>query len=286
MTTNITKSKRLTARQTYHLAKEYYTHRLRFNLLSKKVELDGQEYILENAKYTILQDYGYTVSQKDAVDVFTFISKNTNYDPVRNYLEYCHLHITPINIDNLSSRYLGTSNPLYDLFFKKTLISAVARIYDIGCKVDTALILQDVRPDNAFLKILSNGWICHSNSGYKKDLLVMHGSWFFEWDKIKNITSKEEAKKISNFIKVTRDDFRPPYARNIVSKPRRSIIVGTTNKPHLFADNRCFFVIPISIPEIDIASLTSERDAIWSMAVKLYKEEEKWWFDKYPYSLS
>jgi predicted P-loop ATPase len=72
-----------------------------------------------------------------------------------------------------------------------------------------------------------------------------------------------------------------PYGKAVESFPRRGIIVGTTNKTAGFlvdeTGNRRFWVIPTTKTQqdqINTAALLLERDAIWSAAVKMYRDGE------------
>jgi len=94
-------------------------------------------------------------------DVFKEVAKLNSYNPVKEYLNRACDKAIPVNINNLSERYFGTSNPLYDIFLKKTLIAAVARVFTPGCKVDTTLVLQGEQGigKSTFFQILGGGAI-------------------------------------------------------------------------------------------------------------------------------
>jgi predicted P-loop ATPase len=73
--------------------------------------------------------------------------------------------------------------------------------------------------------------------------------------------------------------FRAPYQRTTEAYPRRSIIVGSTNRDTGFlvddTGNRRFWVIPVTAaPHIPVDGLLLERDAIWSAAVHAYRAGE------------
>jgi predicted P-loop ATPase len=68
--------------------------------------------------------------------------------------------ITPLSLENLATRYFGTNNPIYDIFLKRTLIAAVARAYEPGCKHDTTLVLQGKQGagKSSFFNVLGGDW--------------------------------------------------------------------------------------------------------------------------------
>jgi predicted P-loop ATPase len=70
-----------------------------------------------------------------------------------------------------------------------------------------------------------------------------------------------------------------PYGKAMEDFPRRSIIVGSTNRDTGFliddTGNRRFWVIPVDVQGmIEVDGLLLERDAIWSAAVAAYKAGE------------
>lgn len=125
--------------------------------------------------------------------------------------------IAPVNIDNLATRYLGTDNPLFDTFLKKTLIAAVARMYEPGAQHDTVLILkgdQGLGKTN-FFRILAGDYFDNSFSGNNErdDLLNLHRAWVKEWGEVAKVFRKKEVDDLKHFITKTEDAFREPYGR-------------------------------------------------------------------------
>jgi len=73
--------------------------------------------------------------------------------------------------------------------------------------------------------------------------------------------------------------YRVPYGKATEDFPRRSIIVGSTNRDTGFliddTGNRRFWVIPVDLQGmIEVDGLLLERDAIWSAAVAAYRAGE------------
>ena len=100
-----------------------------------------------------------------------------------------------------------------------------------------------------------------------------------EWAELDALTSKKHAGSVKAFLSQAVDVFRVPYGKAAEDFPRRGIIVGSTNRQTGFlvddTGNRRFWVIPTPKTEadpIDVDALEQERDAIWSAAVKLYRE--------------
>ena len=157
-----------------------YRDRLKLNLLQQKIELDGEQMLTESAYLMLAEHDHIDCSKTKAGDIFGHIAEENAYNPVITYLNTVAQQIQPIDLDNLSVRYFGTKNPLYDIFLKKTLIAAVARVYEPGCKHDTTLVLQGEQGvgKSSFFNVLGGEWFDDSmGDGRDKDnLIVLHKS--------------------------------------------------------------------------------------------------------------
>ena len=257
---------------------------LRYNEMTREIEIDGEIVSVEPYLY-LVDKHDITVGKDKATDIFMMVAKENSYNPVRDYLE--SLAPKPINITNLASRYFGTNEPLYDLFIEKMLIGAVARAYQPGCKVDTALVLQGNQGvgKSSFFDVLGGEHFDDSmgNGSDKDDLLTFHRSWIQEWGELDRIFGKKAVGEVKGFLSKRRDTFREPYARKTETFPRHSIIVGSVNDASFLNDptgDRRFWVIPVETNKIDIPLLKQERDQIWAAAVQAYKAGSAWWLSE------
>ena len=261
-----------------------YRARLRLNKLQQKVELDGAEILVEEAYLWLAEHDNIDCSKTKAGDIFFKVASENSFNPVVTYLDTVAKTVEPASLDTLSREYFKTSNPLYDVFLKRTLIAAVARAYNPGCKHDTALVLQGEQGihKSTFFNVLGGQWFDDSmGDGRKKDdLIILHKSWIQEWGEIERVFGKRQAGEIKAFLVRKKDIFRPPYGRTALEFPRHGIIVGTVNGNQFLVDptgDRRYQVIPIQTNKIDIKRLEQERDSIWSAAVRAYRNGEQWW---------
>ena len=261
-----------------------YRDRLKLNELKQRIELDGVEYTLDRAYLTLAKHDSINAPKAKAADVFREVAVENAFNPVKTYLEVVEKNASPISLDNLSSRYFGTSNKLYDVFLKRTLIAAVARTYEPGCKNDTALVLQGGQgiKKSTFLRVLGGDWFDDSmgDGRNKDDLIILNKCWIQEWGEIERVFGKRQAGELKAFITRQKDTFRQPYGMTALEHARKSIIVGSVNDSQFLVDptgNRRYWVIPIAVPRINIKQLKQERDGIWAAAVKAYRHGEQWW---------
>ena len=83
-----------------------------------------------------------------ALDCLFEVAHENPYDPVALYLDHVAAQVQPTYIDRLASTYLRLEDAdlpeptLYDHMLKKTLIGAVRRIFEPGCKHDYACVLM------------------------------------------------------------------------------------------------------------------------------------------------
>jgi predicted P-loop ATPase len=207
-------------------------------------------------------------------------AKVNAYHPVEQYLESV-ADLAPIDIRNLSRRYFGTLNPIYDEMLYRHLIASVARVFNPGCKKDEVLVLQGKQGilKSTFWSTLYGEFFTDAPfTGDRDDLLVQHRYWARELAELEHITGRKQAGEMKAFLSRSEDTFREPYGRCTKTYKRGSVFVGSVNpKTFLFDDtgNRRFWVIPVEVEKINVDTLARERDAIWAAAVHAYRAGEK-----------
>jgi hypothetical protein len=264
--------------------------RIRYNRFSQQIEINGS--VLEGAErfYLTLAEQGYKVSKELAIDCLIQVAHEHPYDPVALYLEHVAATVEPAYIDGLATAYLrpednGSGPTIYDHMLRCTLIGAVKRVFEPGCKHDTACVLmgdQGARK-SSFWSALGGAFFSDAlgDISSKDDLMILHRSWIMEWAELDHVMGRKHAGQVKAFLSQATDLFRVPYGKATESFPRRGIIVGSTNRSTGFlvddTGNRRFWVIPTTRTEanpIDTPTLMAERDAIWSAAVHAYRNRE------------
>jgi len=281
-----TKAIKLETDELLSLIRQQQGQRLRYNVYTQAIELDGKPLNNLEHYYLDLALAGVKVSKELAADAVVYVAKENQYDPVREYLDRVADQVPPTQIDYLATCYLrphDTPGTLYDAMLRCTLIAAVRRVYEPGAKHDSACVLMGPQGcgKSTFWRNLGGAFFSDAlrDVSSKDDLMVLHRSWIMEYGELDFLTGRRHAGQVKAFLSQQVDTFRVPYGKATEDFPRRCIIVGSTNRDSGFlvddTGNRRFWVIPTTAaPHIPVDGLLLERDAIWSAAVAAYRAGE------------
>jgi len=252
-------------------------NRLTFNELTLAPEVDGQTVPGNKLDelYVAFSERGWKIEKGKAIDALMRAARENAYHPVAQYLEHIAQDdgIEPADLNSLATTYLATTDRLYDQMLAATLIGAVARIMEPGCKFDNCCVLlgpQGIGKSTTWQALASPALFCDTAQEGDKDLrLAIHTCWIYELAELDAVTNRKEAAAVKALLSSAVDTFRPPYGRSIDKHPRRSIMVGSCNRDDFLRDetgSRRFWVIELK-NRIDTHQLTVDRDRIWRAAV-------------------
>ena len=275
------------------LLRQHLGTRLRWNLLQDRIELEGIHVPPAHVEllHVDLSEYGYNIGKEAAIDAFRRAARANRFNPVEEYLEQISADdaITPIDLDRVASDYLGTKDPLYDSMLAATLVGAVARTFEPGCKFDTCLVLkggQGVGKSSMVKALASPEWLNDTTQPKEKETLqAIHSCWVMELAELDSLTSKKEAGAVKALLSSSVDKYQLPYGRAIEERPRRSIMIGTCNRHDFLRDetgSRRFWVIDLhhnfsAGNVINVDRVDRDRDRIWKAAVLAYRSKRIWW---------
>jgi predicted P-loop ATPase len=264
-------------------------HELRYNQMKSLIELSGQPLDLNQVRLRIALEFDVDVPMQDALSIVEGLAKENSYHPVEDYLDglaqqYPQPDLTIL--DDLAFRYFGTDEPLHNLYLRKTLIAAVARVKQPGCKHDTATILiggQGIGKSTFWEKLFGRDWFTDElgDANEKDELMKLHRFWALEWAEFETVYKRKDVSSLKKFMTTRIDPIRIPYSRSHGEYPRQSVLVGTTNEEEILADptgSRRFLIIPVH-KRIPVDQLEEEREQIWAAAYVLYRSGETWYLN-------
>jgi len=217
-------------------------------------------------------------------------ARHNQFHPVRDYFDslvwdevprldawlvtYFHVEDTP---------YIRAVGPRY-------LISAPARIYRPGCKVDYTLVLEDPQQGTQKSEALRTLAVCEewftdrlSHVSSKDAALEMAGVLIIELPELDALI-RASASTQKAFLTRRHDRFRPPYGKHLVRVPRQSIFAGTINPPvggYLKDPTGSRRIWPVLVHGmIDLVGLERDRDQLWAEAVARFKAGAPWHLEK------
>ena len=256
----------------------------------------------QNPYYSDLDDAGlqhylerhYNIAaEKKIVNGWKLIAHTNRFHPVRDYLSGLVWDGLP-RLDTLLIEYWGARDNAYTrAVSRKTLVAAVARIFQPGIKFDwiQTLVGAQGAGKSSFYNKLGRGWFSDSFTTVqgKEACEQLQGVWIVELGEM-SVLRKAEIEQIKQFITKEKDRFRVAYGHHPETFPRQCIFVGTTNNIEFLKDptgNRRFWPVDIYTitgiaPTKNIYTDLTEAEVgqIWAEAVEMYKAGEKLYLPK------
>jgi predicted P-loop ATPase len=259
---------------------------LRFNLMTREIELDGKTLDLNMAKDICSMIVGYDASTESCIQALTAVAHRHQYHPVKDYLNTIRSTTIDNNLlNNIATKFLGNNSPLANLMMRRKLIAAIARVMSPGVKDDSLLILQGKQGylKSTFLRALtSDDWFCDNlmNLENKDELAKLSQHWILELAEVDYLFSHKKVELFKRFLSAQSDMYRPPYGRANVKVERTCSFWATTNKQEFLVDptgNRRYWVVEVK-QRIDIEAVKQMRDVIWATALAAYESGEMFHF--------
>jgi hypothetical protein len=222
---------------------------------------------------------------RDAVEV---IADDNPYDPLVEYLHSLPQWVPPPEYDpdkSLLSTWLeaigATPGPDTKKFARRILMGLVARALKPGVKFDYVPVFegpQGVGKSSLVKALVSPPYYATLFGGLaSKDApMTLRGRWAVELAELVAF-KKTDNETMKSFFSTDTDVFRPPYARNLVTIQRRTVLFGTTNDSQYLTDHtgsRRYWSIYFGV-QINITWLIEHRDLLFAEAKHFFEKGER-----------
>lgn len=232
----------------------------------------------------------YDIKGKNYIaDAWVLIANENKFNPVKDYLSGLEWDNTK-RLETLFIDYLGAEdNDYVRAATRKSLVAAVARIFNPGVKFDNVGVLVGTQGQgkSQIIKLLGKEWYSDTFTTMqgKEAFEQIQGVWIVEIGEL-SAMKRSDVESIKHFISKSEDVYRAAYGHHTDVYKRQCIFLGTTNNAEFLKDNtgnRRFWPI-----DVDTAKATKDLwkeldeytiDQIWAEAVQAYKNKETIYFD-------
>lgn len=222
--------------------------------------------------------------RETAAEVILAAGKQNTHNSLAAYLEGLQWDGTP-RLTEWLVKYCGAlDTPATRRMARSWMISACARAMHPGVQVDHVLVLEGEQGagKSSVFRILGGEWYLGNlpRIDDKDARHILSGSWIVEIAELAAIKGSM-IEKVKSYITDPTDEYRPPYARAFVKRPRRCVFGATTNDGEWNGDTtgaRRFW--PVRIGSIDLESLQRDRDQLWAEALTAYIAGESFWIPR------
>lgn len=255
------------------------------DLFHEKMKIGGQaigewageltDSSVQMLRVAVERAYHFDPGTVNAFDAATQECLQHTSDPICDYLDGLKWDGRK-RLDRWLVDYLGAEDtPFNREVGKLTLVAAVRRARQPGCKFDQILVLEgsEGAGKSTAIEILAgtNNFSDQTILGLddKGHQEALQGVWIYEIADLAGI-SKADVERIKAFASRTWDRARPAYGRRRFDKPRRCVFIGTTNNDTYLKSqtgNRRFW--PVRCLRALLTELARDRDQLWAEAAML-----------------
>jgi putative DNA primase/helicase len=204
-------------------------------------------------------------------------------------IDHCSVMSGP-RADSMDEQQSKRLREYAEIIGPRWFISAVARVFEPGCQVDTMLIIESKGGfgKSSLFRAIGGKWFSDTRLNFKdKDsLLALQGKLIHEMAELEGL-NRADTSETKLFVSHREDFFRPPYGRRMVKFHRRLVFCGSVNYGVYLKDdtgNRRFWPIQAG-KNFDIVGFEFVVDQLWAEAVQWYRNFKagdrgcRWWIE-------
>ena len=233
--------------------------------------------------------FGFDLTDKHVRDAVISLALEHCFDPVADMLAEAKANWDGVErLNRMAPDYLSCEDmPLNRACVRKTMIAAVARVRQPGCKFDTILVLESPEGFNK-----STAWkVLAGEENFSDEKIIgkesrevqeqLSAVWIHENADLAGL-KKTEVETVKAFASRQIDRARPAYGHFLRKQPRHSIEIGTTNSSEYLQSqtgNRRFWPMLV-LKAIDLEKLKRDRLQLWGEAAHYQSKGESLTLDE------
>jgi len=212
------------------------------------------------------------------------VAKNNSRDLLKEYLDSLPEWDQEPRLYSWIRHWAGATNDDYSSWVGgMTIVQMMARGLSPGTIARYVPILegQEGTGKSALVKVLGAPWAIDFDMSMdsKEAHMLIQGRWVAEISELSAVSRTQEI-RVKSFLSQTSDDYVPKYSNNTISRPRRTVFIGTTNEQaqYLLGQTGNTRFLPIRTGTIDLDAVASNREQLFAEALLFYRDRPTdWW---------